>query len=85
MAVNSSFQSPSNADLGDIPVLRIAPYAVVDARAGMTFARGWTAELFVRNLAGQAYASFISTAAPDVIVRFPGRPRSFGLRLARRL
>jgi outer membrane receptor protein involved in Fe transport len=85
VAANTSFQSPSNADLGDIPVLRIAPYAVVDARAGMTFTRGWTAELFVRNLADQRYASFVSTAAPDVIVRFPGRPRSFGLRLAHRL
>jgi len=82
---NVTFQSSSNADLGNIPVLRLNPYAVVDARAGMGFGDRWTLEVFVRNLADQDYATFVSTVAPDVIVRYTGRPRTFGLRLGYRL
>lgn len=82
---NVTFLSSSNADLGDIPVLRLNPYAVVDARAGMGFGDRWTLEVFVRNLANQDYATFVSTVAPDVIVRYTGRPRTFGLRLGYRL
>jgi len=79
-----SYQSRTNAGLGNQPLLDMPGYALADARAGVSWAR-WTGQMFVQNLGGARYATFVSAVSPDTIVRLAGRPRTLGVRLSYRL
>lgn len=79
-----SYQSRTNAGLGNLPLLAMPGYALIDARAGVSWGR-WAGEMFVQNLGGARYATFISAVSPDTVVRLAGRPRTLGLRLSYQL
>ena len=82
IAGNFTYQSATNAGLGNIPLLDIRSYWLVDGRLGV---RGrddrWNASIFARNLTDTYYWNYVSTTAPDAVVRLAGRPRTFGVML----
>ncbi|PTQ07743.1 TonB-dependent receptor [Sphingomonas oleivorans] len=81
--VRYSYRGSTNAALGEVPLLAIPDYLLVDLRAGLAAADGrWTATAFVRNVGDETYLTYVSTASPDVAIRLTGRPRTYGLRLS---
>lgn len=77
-----SYQGRTNSALGQLPLLGLKNYALVDGRLGIRSKSGWDLSIFVRNLLNQNYASLISTISPDVAVRFGNPPRTVGLSAA---
>ncbi|MDB5699496.1 MAG: tonB dependent receptor family protein [Alphaproteobacteria bacterium] len=76
---NLSYQSKTNAAFGQLPVLAIDSYTLVDFRAGVSSAdRGWTITAFVRNAFDKYYWTN-ATKVLDTTVRYAGRPRTFGV------
>jgi iron complex outermembrane recepter protein len=76
-----SYQSDSNAGLGNVPIFTIDSYTNVDVRLGVRGADGkWYASLFVNNVADRYSWNAVSLSGPDNIVRLANMPREFGIR-----
>lgn len=75
------YTSDSNSAFGDLPVLAVPGYSLVDARVGLAAIDDkWRATLFVRNLLDKTY--FTSTLQTiDVLTRYYGQPRTYGVTL----
>jgi iron complex outermembrane recepter protein len=76
---NLSHQSSTNAAFGQLPILDIDSYTLVDFRAGFGAADGqWSVMGFIRNAFDKYYWTN-STKVLDTTVRYTGRPQTFGL------
>jgi iron complex outermembrane recepter protein len=79
VGTTAAYQDGTNSALGELPLLRLGAYTLVDLRAGVRAGPGWEVGLYVRNLFDENYATFVSTISPDVANRLAGRPRTYGL------
>lgn len=73
------YTGKTNSAFGDLPILAVPDYALIDARVGLASASDrWRATLFVRNLTNKTY--FYSTQQTiDVLTRYYGQPRTYGV------
>lgn len=82
-AINARWQDDSHADLEGDPKFRIKEYGLVNASLGVhTLDDRWRFQAWVRNLTNTYYWTAVSSNA-NVVVRFPGQPRTYGLSLTR--
>lgn len=83
IGLNANYRSSTTSGFGDDPRLNIDAYTVVDMRLGLEAADGgWRAGLFVRNLTDEYYWNNVARTS-DIIRRYTGEPRSFGISLSR--
>lgn len=78
-----SYQGKTNASQGQLAQFAIKDYALVGATLGLASSAGWSATLFAQNLTNTYYWNGVESAT-DSIFRFPGMPRTYGLRLGYR-
>ncbi|HEX3888765.1 MAG TPA: TonB-dependent receptor [Phenylobacterium sp.] len=82
---NVTYQSATNSQLGDLPLLKIDAYALLDLRAGVETRDGaWRLSVFGRNVTN-AYYWTAANHDLDTTVRFAGMPATWGVRLDYRL
>lgn len=80
-AVNARWQARSNADLEGDPRFQIKEYGLVNASIGIhSLEDRWELSLWGRNLTDEYYWTAVSSNA-NVVVRFPGQPRTYGASL----
>lgn len=80
-AVNARWQSDSHADLEGDPRFVIEDYGLVNASIGLhSLDERWRVQLWGRNLTDEYYWTAVSSNA-NVVVRFPGQPRTYGASL----
>jgi len=80
-AVNGRHQSKSHADLEATTLYEIKAYSLLNASIGIGSAdKRWDVSLWGRNLNNTYYWSAVSSNANSV-VRFPGKPRTWGVAL----
>jgi outer membrane receptor protein involved in Fe transport len=83
-ALNGRWQDKSSADLEGNPLFAIDSYGLLNASVGLSDpAKGWELSLWGRNLTDEYYWSAVSSNA-NVVVRFPGKPRTYGASLSLR-
>lgn len=76
------FRSKTNAGFGDDPRLSIDAYTLTDLRLGVRNAgQKWEATLYVHNLTDRYYWTNVARLS-DVIRRYTGEPRTFGIQLS---
>jgi len=76
---NISARSGTNGGLGDLPLLAIPSYALLDLRAGVATSDGrWRFSLWGRNVTDKYYWTIADHIA-DTTVRFTGMPATFGV------
>jgi iron complex outermembrane recepter protein len=81
---NITYQSSTNSQLGDLSLLRIRSYGLVDLRAGMETKSGaWRVTVWGRNV-GNVYYWTGSNRDTDTTIRFAGMPATYGVTLAYR-
>lgn len=81
VAMNARWQDDSHADLEGDPKFVIKDYGLVNASIGVhRLDDRWRAQLWVRNLTNTYYWTAVSSNA-NVVVRFPGQPRTYGASL----
>jgi iron complex outermembrane receptor protein len=81
-ALNGRWQGKSSADLEGNPLFAIESYGLLNASVGVSDpAKGWEMSLWGRNLTDEYYWSAVSSNA-NVVVRFPGKPRTYGASLS---
>ncbi len=81
LALNARWQDESAADLGDSPGYVIDAYGLVNASAGIHDLGGkWSLSVWARNLTDEYYWTSVASNA-NVVVRFPGMPRTYGASL----
>ena len=77
-------QSVSYATVGPTPLDRIDPYVLVDLRAGIATQDGrYRIQLWGRNVANRFYWNNVSHPY-DTVVRYAGRPATYGITLSAR-
>lgn len=80
-AVNGRYQSKSHADLEGNPLFEIKEYGLLNASLGLHALNDrWEVSIWGRNLTDEYYWSAVSSNA-NVVVRFPGQPRTYGASL----
>jgi outer membrane receptor protein involved in Fe transport len=80
-ALNGRWQGKSSADLEGNPLFAIDGYGLLNASVGVSNpTKGWALSLWGRNLSDAYYWSAVSSNA-NVVVRFPGKPRTYGASL----
>lgn len=80
--VNATYRSGATSGFGNDDRLNIDAYTLVDVRAGVRSRPAkWEASIFIRNLTNQYYWTNVARLS-DVIRRYAGEPRVYGLRLA---
>lgn len=78
-AVTARYQNDSASDLGDDPRFAIPGYTLVNASIGVHDNDDkWRLSFWAQNLTDVYYWTSVSSNA-NVVVRFPGRPRTFGV------
>ncbi|MDB5968401.1 MAG: hypothetical protein JWQ90_851 [Hydrocarboniphaga sp.] len=81
---NLSYQSSTNGGLGDLDILKIDGYALLDLRAGVATADGkWRFSVWGRNLTDEYYWT-IADHISDTTVRYTGMPTTVGVSVAYR-
>jgi outer membrane receptor protein involved in Fe transport len=79
-----TYQSRTNSQLGNDPLLLTKAYALVDLRAGVSRADGaWNLTLWARNV-GDAYYWTTANRDLDTVTRYAGMPRTIGVSLSYR-
>lgn len=80
-ALNARWQSLSHADLEGDPRFDIKKYGLINASVGVhSLDDRWQVQAWVRNLTNTYYWTAVSSNA-NVVVRFPGQPRTYGASL----
>lgn len=80
-AISGRYQSKSHADLEGDPRFEIKEYGLLNASLGLhTLDDRWEFSVWGRNLTDEYYWSAVSSNA-NVVVRFPGQPRTYGASL----
>jgi iron complex outermembrane receptor protein len=76
---NLSARSGTNGGLGDLPLLAIPMYALLDLRTGVATSDGkWRFSLWGHNVTNKYYWTIADHIA-DTTVRFAGMPATFGV------
>jgi iron complex outermembrane receptor protein len=76
---NVSARSGTNGGLGDLPLLNIASYALLDLPTGVATSGGkWRFSLWGHNVTNKYYWTIADHIA-DTTVRFAGMPATFGV------
>ena len=72
-------QDKTNSQLGELPLLNVKAYSLVDVRAGFESQNGtWRLSAWGRNV-GDAYYWTAANRNLDTVVRFAGRPATYGM------
>ncbi len=80
-ALNGRWQDKSYADLEGNPLFVIDGYGLLNASLGIGAPdKGWDLSIWGRNLTNEYYWSAVSSNA-NVVVRFPGKPTTYGASL----
>lgn len=80
-AVNARWQDDAHADLEGDPRFVINDYGLVNASLGVhSLDDRWRFQVWGRNLTDEYYWTAVSSNA-NVVVRFPGQPRTYGASL----
>jgi outer membrane receptor protein involved in Fe transport len=80
-----TYQSQTNSQLGDLPILSVNARALVDLRGGVQSADGtWRMEAWGRNV-GNVYYWTAANRSIDTVVRFTGLPATYGVTLTYRM
>jgi iron complex outermembrane receptor protein len=80
-ALNGRWQSKSYADLEGNPLFGIDSYGLLNASIGISAPdKGWALSVWGRNLTNEYYWSAVSSNA-NTVVRFPGKPSTYGASL----
>ncbi len=81
---NLSYQSSTNSELGDLALLALKAYTLVDLRAGLETADGtWRVSVWGRNV-GDVYYWTAASRDTDTTTRFAGMPATYGVALSYR-
>ena len=81
VAVSGRYQTKSHADLEGDPRFEIPEYGLLNASLGLhALDDRWEVSIWGRNLTDEYYWSAVSSNA-NVVVRFPGAPRTYGASL----
>ena len=81
---NATYQSKTNSELGNVPLLALKTYTLVDLRAGVQSLDGaWRLWVWGRNV-GDVYYWTAASRDTDTTTRFAGMPRTFGVSLSYR-
>lgn len=81
---NVTYQSKTNSELGNVPLLALKAYTLVDLRAGVQSADGaWRLWVWGRNV-GDVYYWTAASRDTDTTTRFAGMPRTFGVTMSYR-
>jgi outer membrane receptor protein involved in Fe transport len=81
LAAGATYQSKTSAAFGEIPILSIKDYALVDLRAGVEAKDGsWRLAAWVKNVGNTFYWNNVVTVI-DTTIRYTGMPRTFGATL----
>jgi outer membrane receptor protein involved in Fe transport len=73
------YQTSTNSQLGDLPLLEVNAYSLIDLRAGVeTKDRRWRVSVWGRNVGNTFYATTINRDL-DTTVRFAGMPATYGV------
>jgi outer membrane receptor protein involved in Fe transport len=81
LAADYKYNSQTNGSIGDVPVLNIKAYGLLDVRAGIRTADNrWTFEFWGRNVTNTYYWTN-ALQARDVYVRYTGMPETYGISL----
>jgi outer membrane receptor protein involved in Fe transport len=76
------YQSDTNSQLGDLPLLKVNAYTLIDLRAGVeTKDRRWKLTVWGRNVGNTFYATTINRDL-DTTVRFAGMPATWGVTIS---
>jgi iron complex outermembrane receptor protein len=76
-----SYQSASNAGLGDVPVFVLDSFTDLDLRLGIRQPEGnWYGAFFVNNVTDKYSWNDVALSGPDNVVRLANMPRVFGVR-----
>lgn len=82
LGANVNYRSSTSAGFGGDLLLRIDAYTLVDARVGIAANDDrWSASLFVNNLTDANYWNNVARLS-DVVRRYAGMPRTFGIQLS---
>nr|WP_295107910.1 TonB-dependent receptor [uncultured Caulobacter sp.] len=80
-ALNGRWQDKSYADLEGNPLFVIDGYGMLNASVGIGAPdKGWDLSIWGRNITNAYYWSAVSSNA-NVVVRFPGKPTTYGASL----
>ncbi|WP_029915938.1 TonB-dependent receptor [Caulobacter sp. UNC358MFTsu5.1] len=79
-ALNGRWQGKSSADLEGNPLFAIDGYGLVNGSVGLASDKGWELQVWGRNLTDEYYWSAVSSNA-NTVVRFPGKPSTYGATL----
>ena len=80
-----TYQSQTNSQLGDLPILAVNARALVDLRGGVQSSDGtWRLEAWGRNV-GNVYYWTAANRSIDTVVRFTGLPATYGVTLTYRM
>ncbi len=77
---SATYQSSTNAALGEEPLFDVKSYTLVDLRFGVHAEDdAWRITGFVRNLGNTYYWNNVAFNSPDAAMRYAGRPRTYGV------
>ncbi|NQE63508.1 TonB-dependent receptor [Caulobacter sp. RHG1] len=80
-ALNGRWQDKSSADLEGNPLFQIDGYGMLNASVGIgSPEKGWELSIWGRNITDEYYWSAVSSNA-NTVVRFPGKPTTYGAAL----
>lgn len=83
VGANVNYRSSTTAGFGNIPILDIDGYTLVDLQGGVSAADGgWKVLGYVRNLTDEYYATNVARLN-DTVRRFTGMPRTYGIQLTK--
>ena len=81
---NVAYQSRTNSELGDLPLLALKAYTLIDLRAGIETSDGaWRFSVWGRNI-GNVYYWTAASRDTDTTTRFAGMPATYGVALSYR-
>lgn len=85
VGANLNYQSRTNGGLGQLSLLKIDAYALLDLRAGVKAADGrWRLSIWGRNVTNRYYWTIAEHIA-DTTVRYTGKPATYGATLSLRI
>jgi outer membrane receptor protein involved in Fe transport len=84
VGANANYQSQTNSELGNVPLLALRAYTLVDLRAGVQSPDGtWRFWAWGRNV-GNVYYWTAASRDTDTTTRFAGAPATYGVTLSYR-
>lgn len=80
VGANATYQSKTNAALGNVPLFDVRAYTLADVRIGLHDRDDrWRLTAFVQNVGNTYYWNNVAFNGPDAAIRYAGRPRSWGV------